>query len=87
MSCAPGMLRIRKRFIAGSSASRREIQPLLLKNGGPIIAVQVENEYGSFGDDAQYLENVRKELIKTGMGDTLLYTANPWRDLRKGSPA
>jgi len=63
----------------------REIQPLLLKNGGPIIAVQIENEYGSFGDDAQYLENVRKELIQTGMGDTLLYTANPWRDLRKGS--
>ncbi len=34
----------------------QEIKPLLLKNGGPIIAVQVENEYGSFGDDQAYLE-------------------------------
>jgi beta-galactosidase len=29
----------------------QEIKPLLVKNGGPIIAVQLENEYGSFGDD------------------------------------
>ena len=63
----------------------QEINPLLLKNGGPIIAVQVENEYGSFGDDKSYLEGVKSELIDAGMGDTLLYTANPPNDTVNGS--
>ena len=48
----------------------QEIRPLLLKNGGPIIAVQLENEYGSFGDDKAYLEALKHELIATGMGDS-----------------
>jgi beta-galactosidase len=63
----------------------QEIKPLLLRNGGPIIAVQVENEYGSFGDDHAYLEGVKQQLIDSGMGDTLLYTANPPNDLTRGS--
>ena len=63
----------------------QEIQPLLLKNGGPIIAVQVENEYGSFGDDHAYLESVKQALIANGMGDTLLYTSNPPTFLANGS--
>ena len=45
----------------------KEITPLLLRNGGPIIAVQVENEYGSFGDDHAYMESLKKLLEKTGM--------------------
>jgi beta-galactosidase len=63
----------------------QEIKPLLLKNGGPIIAVQVENEYGSAGSDQAYLEGVKQSLIDHGMGDTVLYTANPPADLVKGS--
>jgi beta-galactosidase len=63
----------------------QEIKPLLLKNGGPIVAVQVENEYGSFGDDKAYLEGVKTTLVESGMGDTLLYTSNPPDDLLKGS--
>ena len=27
------------------------VEPFLYKNGGPILAVQVENEYGGFGLD------------------------------------
>ena len=61
------------------------IKPLLLKNGGPIIAVQVENEYGSFGDDKDYLETVKKQLIDAGMGDTVLYTADGVKDVPHGS--
>ncbi|HEY4355567.1 MAG TPA: beta-galactosidase family protein [Acidobacteriaceae bacterium] len=63
----------------------QEVQPLLLKNGGPIVAVQVENEYGSFGDDKAYLEGVKQQLIDSGMGDTVLYTANPPNDTEHGS--
>ncbi len=33
----------------------QELAPLQAARGGPIIAVQVENEYGSFDDDKQYL--------------------------------
>ena len=29
--------------------------PYLATNGGPIIAVAVENEYGSYGNDKKYL--------------------------------
>jgi len=28
--------------------------------GGPIIAWQIENEYGSFGDDTDYLLQIQK---------------------------
>lgn len=63
----------------------QEITPLLAKNGGPIIAVQVENEYGSFGSDQSYLEGVKRQLTEAGMGDSLLYTANPANDTVNGS--
>jgi beta-galactosidase len=63
----------------------QEIEPLLLKNGGPIIAVQVENEYGSFGDDKAYMEGLKKELVASGMGDSLLYTADGAPEVPKGS--
>jgi len=37
-----------------------KVRPLLDINGGPIIALAVENEYGSFGDDFEYLKEVEK---------------------------
>ena len=56
----------------------REISPLLLQNGGPIIAIQVENEYGSFGNDHAYMQAVKSALLKSGLAApaTLLYTAD-----------
>lgn len=63
----------------------KEINPLLLKNGGPIIAVQVENEYGSFGDDHKYMETVKSALQQSGLGADVLYTADPPDALRNGS--
>ena len=64
----------------------REIVPLLLKNGGPIIAVQIENEYGSFNDHEDgYLARVQQQLVASGLGDSLLYTANQTNDLARGS--
>jgi beta-galactosidase len=63
----------------------QEIKPLLQKNGGPIIAIQVENEYGAFGDDKTYLEGVKNQLIEAGLGDALLYTSNQPGDILKGS--
>ena len=45
----------------------KEIKPLQCTNGGPILMVQVENEYGSFGNDKQYLEGLRKLWLKNGI--------------------
>lgn len=44
-------------------------------NGGPIVAVQVENEYGSYGDDAEYMAWLRDGLLARGVTE-LLYTAD-----------
>jgi beta-galactosidase len=63
----------------------KEIAPLLIRNGGPILAVQVENEYGSFGDDHAYMSAVKSALQSSGMGTDVLYTADPPADLSKGS--
>lgn len=53
-----------------------KIVPLLYSNGGPIIMVQVENEYGSFGDDKDYLKYLVK-LARSHLGDdVILYTTD-----------
>jgi len=43
------------------------IKPLLCTNGGPVIMLQCENEYGSYGDDKTYLEYLRDGYIKRGI--------------------
>ncbi|OOC62126.1 glycoside hydrolase family 35 protein [Paenibacillus ihbetae] len=49
--------------------------PLLSTNGGPIIAVQIENEYGSYGNDTAYLQYLQEALISRGV-DVLLFTSD-----------
>ncbi|XP_057978468.1 beta-galactosidase 17 isoform X2 [Malania oleifera] len=52
------------------------VAPLLYGNGGPIIMVQIENEYGSFGDDKAYLHRL-VELARVHLGDNIiLYTTD-----------
>ncbi|SDM25790.1 beta-galactosidase [Nonomuraea maritima] len=43
--------------------------------GGPIVAVQVENEFGSYGDDHDYLRWNRASLSSRGIRE-LLFTAD-----------
>ena len=54
----------------------RELAPLMSSLGGPIIAVQVENEYGSFDQDKAYLEWQRDALKRAGLDGALLYTSD-----------
>jgi beta-galactosidase len=63
----------------------QEVKPLLLKNGGPIVAVQLENEYGAFGDDKAYLEGLEATYRRAGLADGVLFTSNQASDLAKGS--
>ncbi len=44
-----------------------EVRPLLCTNGGPVIMMQCENEYGYYGDDKEYLEYLRDGYIKRGI--------------------
>ncbi|RED23443.1 beta-galactosidase [Flavobacterium cutihirudinis] len=37
-----------------------------INNGGNIIMTQVENEYGSYGDDKEYLGKIRDYLVEAG---------------------
>ncbi|MFD9887973.1 beta-galactosidase [Amycolatopsis sp. NPDC059027] len=48
-------------------ALSRRVRPLLVANGGPILMVQVENEYGSYGSDTTYLEEIRQLWISNGV--------------------
>jgi beta-galactosidase len=63
----------------------KELAPLQMDRGGPIIAVQLENEYGSFGDDKVYLERLRQNLLDAGFTDSLLYTADGAGRFTKGN--
>lgn len=52
-----------------------KLRPYLCTQGGPIIAMQIENEYGSYGNDKAYLEHLRIGMIKRGI-DVLLFTSD-----------
>lgn len=52
-----------------------KIKPLLASNGGPIIAVQIENEYGSYGNDSNYLKYLENALTQRGI-DVPLFTSD-----------
>jgi beta-galactosidase len=77
----PG-LRVRSmdpRFLAATERYfkrvAQEVAPLLSSRGGPILMTQVENEYGSYGDDHEYMATIRKQVHEAGF-DTPLFTSD-----------
>ena len=62
----------------------KQLAPLQVNHGGNILMVQIENEYGSYDSDKEYLDLNRKMFIAAGF-DGLLYTCDPAPDLVKGS--
>ena len=63
----------------------KELTPLQIGRGGPILMTQVENEYGNYGSDHAYIEHLRQIFLKAGFTDSLLYTADNWRNIPNGS--
>jgi beta-galactosidase len=63
----------------------KELAPLQIGNGGPIILVQVENEYGSFDKDHAYMEQVHHALLDAGFTKAQLYTADGPEQVPNGS--
>ena len=69
------------------------VVPMLRENGGPVIMVQIENEFGSYGDvssnplDMKYIEHLRALARKILGPNVVLYTTdfgNP-DSMRRGS--
>lgn len=52
-----------------------EVKPLLVTNGGPVVMVQIENEYGSYGNDKEYLNTLKDMWVKNGI-NVPFYTAD-----------
>lgn len=50
-----------------------QLAPLAIQNGGPIIMVQVENEYGSYGEDKPYISAIRDIVRKNWNKDIALF--------------
>jgi len=62
----------------------KEVASLQIENGGPIIATQIENEYGNFSNDHTYMNHLRDIFIAAGFNKSLLYTVDPSRGLAAG---
>ena len=63
-------------LLSSAGLPRRSASTLAGAKAGPIIAVQLENEYGSFDKDKAYLEWHRRALLDAGFGGALVFTAD-----------
>jgi len=71
-SADPRFLKAARRYMLHVG---QQLAPLQITRGGPIIMTQVENEYGSFGDDKVYLAAIR-EMIRDAGFDITLFTSD-----------
>lgn len=60
----------------------RQLAPLQITKGGPIVLVQVENEYGFYGNDRDYLGRIRDILKEVGF-DVPLFTCDAASEIKK----
>lgn len=77
----PG-LRVRSydsRFLKASAAwfkrLGQELAPLQATHGGPIIMMQVENEYGYAGNDLDYMQAIHQQMMDAGF-DVPMFMSN-----------
>lgn len=61
----------------------KQVTPLLITNGGNILMVQIENEYGSYSNDKSYLDLNRKIFREAGF-DGVLFTCDGETQMPKG---
>lgn len=61
----------------------KQLAPLQVNHGGNILMVQVENEYGSYSNDKEYLAINRKIFEEAGF-DGLLFTCDPAPAIKNG---
>ncbi|MEI6276141.1 MAG: beta-galactosidase family protein [Prolixibacteraceae bacterium] len=68
----PRYLQAAERYIR---ALAKQVKELQITKGGPIIMVQVENEYGSYGNDRAYMNRLKDVWQKNGI-EVPFYTAD-----------
>ena len=61
----------------------RQLSGLQVTKGGPILMVQVENEYGLHGSDVAYMRTLRQAAFDAGF-EVPLYACNPPRVMQNG---
>ena len=44
------------------------LRPHLITNGGPVLMIQVENEYGSYGNDREYMKELKNIWVRNDIG-------------------
>ena len=75
-------------YIAAVERFYRELlarlAPLQQTKGGNIIAMQVENEYGSYGNDKEYLEFIEKLMRDCGIDCQLFTSDGNWKNMLSG---
>lgn len=60
----PRYMAAAEKYIAHLAA---ELKPWLITNGGPILMLQIENEYGSYGNDRNYLMRLKEVWLQNGI--------------------
>jgi len=64
----------------------RVLAPLQVTRGGPILMVQVENEYGFYGKDTEYMGALRQAILDAGF-DVTLFDCDPAQHVKDGHRA
>jgi beta-galactosidase len=80
-----GIRRDEPAYMAAVSDYLDHLAPVLvprqIDRGGPIILVQVENEYGAYGEDQQYLRALAAMIRRTGVTVPLTTVDQPTGDM------
>ena len=76
------------RFLAANERYMKrlgqELGSLQNSRGGPVIMVQVENEYGSFGSDHEYMGRIRDSIRGAGFDGPLFTSDGPGAGMLRG---
>jgi len=80
-----GIRRYEKRYLAAVEEYLQQVlrivRPLQVDQGGPVLLVQVENEYGAFGDDQTYLKALVEVIRGAGVTVPLVTVDQPVPDM------
>ena len=58
-----------------------QVLDLQVNHGGPIIMMQVENEYGGYANDKNYMRKMAEMMIAKGVEVPLVTSDGPWGDM------
>lgn len=58
--------------------------PLQIDNGGPVLLMQIENEYGYYANDKAYMERMRGLLLANGITVPFITSDGPYRESLNG---